>query len=108
MNGKKPTMFLYYALLSSIIVLVVGSLGFGVRAIATADTTRCIFLAALVASVVILVLYCTLRRSAREAAPATVSSRQPAETTKSCSVALLLENGVVQDRANQDHKYHAK
>lgn len=108
MSGKRPTVFLCYALLSSIVVLVVGFLGFGVRAFSTAGTTRLVFFAALVASIAILVLYYMLRRSNRETTPATVSFRQPAETTRSRRVVLLLENGVVQDRADQDHKYHGK
>jgi hypothetical protein len=41
---------------------MIGFLGLGVRAFATADNTKVIFFAAFVTSIVILVLYFTLRR----------------------------------------------
>jgi uncharacterized membrane protein YtjA (UPF0391 family) len=54
------------AVLFSIVALVTGFLGLGVRAFATADIARFIFFAAFVISVAVLVLYFMLRRSARE------------------------------------------
>jgi hypothetical protein len=66
MKRKNPSMFLCGALVSLIGVLMIGFLGLGVRAFATADTTRFIFFVAGVISVAILVLYFTLRRPTRE------------------------------------------
>jgi hypothetical protein len=66
MNGKKPSMFLSRALLSSIVVLMVGFLGFGVRAFSTPDLTRLVFAGVVVVSIGILALYFMRRRSARE------------------------------------------
>jgi hypothetical protein len=66
MKSKKPGMLLCRALVSLIAVLMIGFLGLGVRAFATADTTQFIFSAAFVISVTILVLYFMLRRPIRE------------------------------------------
>lgn len=66
MESKKPNMFLCHALVSLIVVIMIGYLGLGVRAFATADTTKVIFDAAFVISVVILFLHFMLRRSTRE------------------------------------------
>jgi hypothetical protein len=57
MKRKKASMFLCRALVSLIGMLMIGFLGLGVRAFATADSTQFIFLAACVISVAILVLY---------------------------------------------------
>jgi hypothetical protein len=65
MKSKKPSMFLCQALVSLIGVLMIGFLGLGVRVFATADTAQFIFGAAVVVSVVILVLYFILRRPTR-------------------------------------------
>src|ERR1017187_10219431 len=65
MKSKKPSMFLRHALVSSIVVLMIGFLGLGVRVFATADTTRHIFFAAFLISVVILVSYFMFRRRTR-------------------------------------------
>jgi hypothetical protein len=59
-------MLLCRALVSLIVVLMIGFLGLGVRAFATADATKFIFDAAFIISVVILVLYFMLRRSTQE------------------------------------------
>lgn len=66
MNGKKMSIYLGRALLSSIVVLTVGFLGFGVRAFSTPDLTRLVFAGVVVVSIGILVWYFILRRSARE------------------------------------------
>src|ERR1700736_5309167 len=66
MKSKKSSMFLCHTLVSSIVVLMIGFLGIGVRVFATADTTKYIFFAALIIPVVILVWYFMLRRSTRE------------------------------------------
>jgi uncharacterized membrane protein YtjA (UPF0391 family) len=66
MKSKKSSMFLCRALVSLIVALMIGFLGLGVRAFATADTTKFILDAAFVVSVVILALYFMLRRSAQE------------------------------------------
>jgi len=66
MNGKKPSVVLCRALLSSIGVLTVGFLGFGVRAFSTPDTTRLVFGGVVVVSIGILVWYFMLHRSVRE------------------------------------------
>ena len=68
MNSKKPSLFLCRVLVSLIVVLLIGFLGLGVRAFATADTTQFIFSAAAVISVAILVLYFMLLRPARQLA----------------------------------------
>jgi hypothetical protein len=68
MKSKKPGLFLCRALISSIVLLATGFLGFGVRAFATADTTNFIFFAAFLISIAILVLYFMLRRPTREPA----------------------------------------
>jgi len=64
MKSKTPSLFLCHALVSLIAVLVIGFLGLGVRAFATADNTKVIFLVAFVIFVVILVLHFMLRRPA--------------------------------------------
>src|ERR1700682_3653969 len=66
MKSKKASVLLCHTLVSLIVVLVIGFLGFGVRAFATADTSRFIFSAAFVISVAILVLYFMIRRPTRE------------------------------------------
>jgi ABC-type Na+ efflux pump permease subunit len=66
MKSKKPGMLLCRALVSLIVMLMIGFLGLGVRAFATADTTQFIFSAAFVISVTVLVLYFMLRRPTRE------------------------------------------
>jgi ABC-type Na+ efflux pump permease subunit len=66
MKSKEPGMFLCRALVSLIVVLMIGFVGLGVRAFATADATQFIFSAAFVISVAILVLYFMLRRPIRE------------------------------------------
>jgi len=66
MKRNEPGMFLCRALVSLIVVLMIGFLGLGVRAFATADTTQFIFFAACVISVAILALYFMLRRPTRE------------------------------------------
>jgi ABC-type Na+ efflux pump permease subunit len=66
MKSKEPGMFLCRALLSLIVVLMIGFVGLGVRAFATADTTQFIFSAVFVISVAIRVLYFMLRRPIRE------------------------------------------
>jgi len=66
MKSEKPSMFLCHASVSSIAVLMIGFLGLGVRAFATADTTTFIFVTTFVISVVILVWYFMVRRSTRE------------------------------------------
>jgi hypothetical protein len=66
MNGKKLSIYLRRALLSSIVVLTVGFLGFGVRAFSTPDLTRLVFAVVVVVSIGILGLYFILHRSARE------------------------------------------
>jgi uncharacterized membrane protein YtjA (UPF0391 family) len=76
MESKKPSLFLCHALISLIVVLVIGFLGLGVRAFATADTTKVICFAAFVISVVILVLYFMLRRPTRRSTiPRTQAAR---------------------------------
>jgi ABC-type Na+ efflux pump permease subunit len=62
MKRNEPGMFLCRALVSLIVVLMMGFLGLGVRAFETADTTQFIFFAACVISVAILALYFMLRR----------------------------------------------
>ena len=57
MKSKKANTFLCHALVSSIVVLMIGFLGLGVCAFVTADTAKFIFVAAFVVSVVILVLF---------------------------------------------------
>jgi hypothetical protein len=66
MKSKKPGLFLFRALVASIVALATGFVGFGVRAFATADTTNFIFLGAFVISCAIVVLYFMLRRPNRE------------------------------------------
>ena len=66
MKSKKSSMFLCHALVSSIVGLMIGFLGFGVRTFATIDTAKFIFSAVFVVSVAILVLYFMLRRPTRE------------------------------------------
>ena len=61
-------MLLCRGLVSAIVVLMIGFLGLGVRAFATADATKLIFLAVFVTSVVILALYFVRRRPTRELA----------------------------------------
>ena len=66
MKRKEPSMFLCRVLVSLIGALMIGFLGFGVRAFATAEATQFIFFAASIISVAILVLYITLRRPTRD------------------------------------------
>jgi hypothetical protein len=66
MNGEKLSIYLRRALLSSIAVLTVGFLGFGVRAFSTPDLTRLVFAGVVVVSIGILVWYFILHRSTRE------------------------------------------
>jgi hypothetical protein len=66
MNGKKLSIYLRRGLLSSIVVLTVGFLGFGVRAFSTPDLTRLVFGGVVVVSIGILVWYFILHRTARE------------------------------------------
>jgi hypothetical protein len=66
MNGKKASIYLGRGLLSSIAVLTVGFLGFGVRAFSTPDLTRLVFAGVVVVSIGILALYFILHRSTRE------------------------------------------
>ena len=66
MKSKKSSLFLCRVLVSLIVTLLIGFLGLGVRAFATADTARFIFSGAFVISVAILVLYFMLLRPARE------------------------------------------
>jgi hypothetical protein len=66
MKRNEPGMFLCRALVSLIVVLMIGFLGLGVRAFTTADTTQFIFFAECVISVAILALYFMLRRPSRE------------------------------------------
>jgi len=66
MKSKNPRILLCRALVSSIAVLTIGFLGLGVRAFASADTTKFIFVVAFVISAVVPVLCFTLRRSTRE------------------------------------------
>ena len=66
MNDKKVSIYLRRALLSSIVVLMVGFLGFGVRAFSTPDLTRLVFAGVVVVSIGILALYFMRHRSARE------------------------------------------
>lgn len=68
MNGKKVSIYLRRALLSSIVVLTVGFLGFAVRAFSTPDLTRLVFAGAVVVSIGILVWYFILHRSVRGSA----------------------------------------
>ena len=63
---KKLSMYLKYALLSSLALLMISCLGLGVRAFATADATGFILSGILVISVAIFVLYFMLRRPTRE------------------------------------------
>jgi hypothetical protein len=65
-KSKKPSMFLCRVLVSLIVVLMIGIVVLGVRAFATADTSRFIFSASFFISVVILVLYFVFRRPTRE------------------------------------------
>jgi hypothetical protein len=65
-KSKKPAMFLCRVLVSFIVVLMIGIVGLGVRAFATADTSQFIFSASFFISVVILVLYFVFRRPTRE------------------------------------------
>jgi hypothetical protein len=76
MKSGKPGIFLRRTFVCSIAVLTIGFLGLGVRAFASADITESIFVAALVISALILVLYFMLRRSTREP-PAHSLSRGP-------------------------------
>jgi uncharacterized membrane protein YtjA (UPF0391 family) len=64
MKSKKPRLFLCHVLVSLIVMLVIGLLGLGVRAFATADSTKVIFLVAFAIFIVILVLLFMLRRPA--------------------------------------------
>jgi hypothetical protein len=66
MNGKKLSIYLRRALLSSIVVLTVGFLGFAVRAFSTPDLTRLVFAGVAVVSIGILALHFILHRSTRE------------------------------------------
>jgi hypothetical protein len=66
MKSKNPSVLLCHTLGSFIVVLVIGFLGLGVRAFATANTSRHIFSAAFAISLAILVLYFMLRRPTRE------------------------------------------
>ena len=63
---NKPAVFLCHALLSSIVVITVGFLGFGVRAFSTPDLTRLVFAGLVIVSIGILALYFMRRRSTRE------------------------------------------
>lgn len=65
-KSNKAGLFLCRVLVSLIVVLLIGFLGLGVRAFATADATQFIFSAASVVSVATLVLYFMLLRPARE------------------------------------------
>jgi hypothetical protein len=63
---KRPAVLLSHTLLSSIAVITIGFLGFGVRAFSTPDLTRLVFAGVVVVSIGILALYFMRRRSARE------------------------------------------
>lgn len=65
-KSKEPGTFLCCVLASSIVVLMIGIVGLGVRLFTTADTSRFVFSAAFGISVAILVLYFMLRRTTRE------------------------------------------
>lgn len=58
-------MFLSRALVYSIVVLMIGFLGLGVRAFTTANTARLIFPAVFLISLVVLVSYFMFRRPTR-------------------------------------------
>lgn len=88
MNGKKPSVFLCRALLSSIGVLAIGLLGFGVRAFSTPDTTRLTFGGLVIISIGILVWVFMRRRSTQELT-AHSSLRQPSFVTRSILPRLL-------------------
>jgi hypothetical protein len=64
-KSEEPNTLLCCGLVSSIGVIVVGFLGFAVRAFATADATKLILFAASVISVVILAMYLTLSQPTR-------------------------------------------
>lgn len=74
---KKPAVFLCHALLSSIVVIMIGFLGFGVRAFSTPDLTRLVFGGLVIVSVGILALYFMRRRSARESTAHSVRRESP-------------------------------
>lgn len=63
MKSKKLSLFLSRVLVSSIVVLMIGFLGLGIRVFATAHATRIILVSAFVIPAV---LYFMLRRSTRE------------------------------------------
>lgn len=77
MNGKKTSIYLRRALLSSIVVLTVGFLGFGVRAFSTPDLTRLIFAGLVVVSMGFLALYFMRHRSTRELTTHSVRRESP-------------------------------
>ena len=66
MKSKTSSTFLCRALVLSIAVLITGFLGLGVRAFASADTTRFIFSVVFAISVVVFAVYFLLRRITRE------------------------------------------
>lgn len=65
MKRNQAGLFFCRVFVSLIVVLLIGFLGLGVRAFATADATQFIFSAASVVSVATLVLYFMLLRPAR-------------------------------------------
>jgi hypothetical protein len=66
MEGNKQSTFLCRALAASIAVLITGFLGLGVRAFASADTTKFIFSVVFAISVVVFAMYFLIRRLTRE------------------------------------------
>jgi hypothetical protein len=76
-KGRKARILLRRALVSSTLVLSIGFLGLGVRAFASADIAKSIFVAAFVISAVILLLYFMVRRSTREPAADSVFREPP-------------------------------
>jgi uncharacterized membrane protein YtjA (UPF0391 family) len=77
MESRKWMILSCRAVLFSIVSLVAGFLGLGVRAFATADIARFIFFAAFVISVAALVLYFTLRRSDRNSIAPSLYAQPP-------------------------------
>ena len=90
MKGKS---ILRRALLFSIVVLVVGFLGFAVRAFSTPDLTRLVFGGVVVVSIGILVWYFILHRTARESKAHSPVHESTAERRSVFSRAWMAEVG---------------
>lgn len=77
MKSMKTRMFLCHSLVSSIVVLMIGFLGLGVTAFATADTAKSVFVAAFLIVLMTLALYFMRRRPTLEAIASRLATQHP-------------------------------